>query len=171
LELPPKGVKVDIFQFFWGALAWTVTVAVLWPLNIPMAALSFRIWRETKESDIEGSELWIRAALASGAVMIICLVFVAVDYVLADLAEFPPGIIHLVIFVGFLALACWVMAYIFSLEDFFQGLSLVIIYLFLPVIALFLLNSLLGLLSDRMRFWDPLLDLAKAWLKQPESSS
>ncbi len=162
---------VDIFEFSWAALAWMATIAVIFPINAPMAALAFRIWRETKESDIEGGELWIRAFLASFILAILVVAFVVIDYVLADLAEFPPGIIHLVVFVSFLALGCWVMLYIFSLGDFFEGLSLVVIYLFLPVIVLWLLNALLGLISPSLRFWDPLVNLAALWLKQPPSTT
>src|SRR5947209_697970 len=124
---------VDIFQFCWAALAWMTTIAVLWPVNAPMAALAFRIWRETKETDIEGSELWTRAFLASAALAVLVIGFVLLDWLLADMAEFPPGPIHLVIFAGFVALAAWLMQYLFSLEDYFQGLSLVVIYLFLPL--------------------------------------
>jgi hypothetical protein len=167
LDGSPRGAAVDIFQFFWGTLAWTATVAMLFPLNIPMAALAFRIWRETKDTDVEGSELWIRSALASVGVAVVCAAFLALDFVLADLAEFPAGPIHIIAFVGFFALACWVMAYMFSFEDYFQGVSLTILYLFLPLIALFLLNGLLGLLNPALRFWDPLVNVAKYCLKDP----
>lgn len=158
---------MDIFQFFWGALAWTAAVALFWPVNIAMAALAFRIWRETRDTDIEGSELWIRSALASFTVAVVAVAFVLLDWVLADLAEFPAGIVHLAIFVGFLAVASWAMLYMFSLEDFFAGLSLAVIYLFLPAIALFLLNALFGLLSPYLRFCDPVVGVVYAWLKAP----
>jgi hypothetical protein len=59
------------------------------------------------------------------------------------------------------------MSYMFSFEDYFQGVSLTIIYLFLPLIALFLLNGMLGLLNPALRFWDPLVNLAKYFLKEP----
>jgi hypothetical protein len=158
---------VDIFQFFWGTLAWTAVVAMLFPVNVPLAALAFRIWRETKETDVEGSELWIRSGLASFGVALVCLGFIALDFVLADLAEFPAGPIHIIVFTGFFALACWVMAYVFSFEDYFQGVSLTVIYLFLPLIALFVLNAALGLLNESLRFCDPLVNVAKYWLKNP----
>jgi hypothetical protein len=159
---------MDIFQFSWAALAWMVSVAACFPLNVPMAALSFRIWRETKKSDIEGAELWQRAVLVSGALALTCVGFVALDYLLADLAELPAGPIHLVVFVGFVALACWEVLYLFSLNDFFEGLSLVVVYLFLPMIALFLLNGLLGLISESLQFWsNGPVGWAKYWLKQP----
>jgi hypothetical protein len=160
---------VDIFQFTWAALAWTATIAALWPANAPMAALAFRIWRETRQSDIEGSELWIRAFMASAALAILMVGFVLLDWVLADLAEFPAGPIHLLAFVGFVALAPVVVQYLFSLSDYFEGLSLVVVYLFLPLLVLFLLNLLLGLLSPSLRFWDPLVNLATIWLIKPPS--
>jgi hypothetical protein len=159
---------VDIYQFFWAALAWTATVAVL-PTGIPMAALAFRVWRETRETDIEGSELWIRAFLAWGALAVLMVLFVAVDWLLADQAELPPGPIHLVAFIGYLALVAWVLVYLFSLDDYFEGLSLAAIYLFLPLIVLFLLNGMLGFLNESLRFWDPLVNVAKYWLKNPIS--
>jgi hypothetical protein len=158
---------VDLFQFCWAVLAWTTTVAILCPLNMPMAALAFRIWRENRDTDIEGAELWQRAFLASAALAVLTVAFVAVDWALTDYAEFPPGPIHLVIFIGFIALASWVMFYIFSLDDYFEGLSLVAIYLFIPVIVLFLLNGMLGLLNTSMRFWDPVVDFVKLWLIKP----
>jgi hypothetical protein len=140
---------------------------MLFPVNIPLAALAFRIWRETKQTDVEGSELWIRSGLASFGVAVACAAFLGLDYVLAELAEFPAGPIHIIAFVGFLAVACWVMAYMFSFEDYFQGVSLTIIYLFLPLIALFVLNGMLGLLSQSLRFWDPVVSVAKYCLKEP----
>jgi len=167
VDFPAKAFAVDIFQFFWSTLAWTATVAVLFPLNVPMAALAFRIWRETKETDVEGSELWIRSSVGSFGVAVVCAVFVALDYVLADLAEFPAGPIHIIAFAGFVAVACWVMFYVFSFEDYLQGVSLTIIYLFLPLIALFILNAMLGVLSESLRFWDPVVNLAKYCLKNP----
>jgi hypothetical protein len=140
---------------------------MLFPANVPLAVLAFRIWRETKQTDVEGSELWIRAGLASFGVAVVCAAFLALDYALADLAEFPAGPIHMVAFVGFVAVACWVMAYMFSFEDYFQGASLTIIYLFLPLIVLFLLNGMLGFLNQSLRFWDPLVNVAKYCLKDP----
>jgi hypothetical protein len=159
--------RVDIFEFCRAALAWMTTVAVLWPVNAPMAALAFRIWRETKQTDIEGSELWIRAFLASGALALLMVGFVLVDWLLADVAEITSGPIHLVILIGFIALASLVVQYLFSLDDYFEGLSLVIVYLFLPLFVLFVLNALLGWLSPSLRFWDPLVNLASGWLVKP----
>jgi hypothetical protein len=159
---------VDFFQCVWAALAWMVTVTVL-PIGIPMAALAFRVWRETRETDIEGSELWTRSFLAWAALAGIMVAFVAADWLLADQADLPPGLIHLVAFVGYLALVSYVLVYFFSLDDYFEGLSLAAIYVFVPIVVLFLLNGMLGFLNESLRFWDPLLGFAKYWLKNPSS--
>jgi hypothetical protein len=158
---------VDIFDFTWAALAWMATVAIIWPVNAPMAALAYRIWRETKETDIEGGELWTRAFLASGVIALLMIGFVLLDWLLADVAEIASGPIHLAVVIGFLALAALFVQYFFSLNDYFEGLSMLVVYLFLPVLALFLLNSLLGLLNPSLRFWDPLVSLVETWLVKP----
>ena len=116
---------------------------------------------------VEGSELWIRSFLSSFLLALLCLAFVVVDYCLADLAELPPGPIHLVVFIGFIALSASVLVYTFSLEDYFQGLSMSVIYLAIPVIALYLLNGMLGFFSNSLRFWDPVVSIVKYWLKDP----
>lgn len=160
---------VDIFEFSWAALAWMATIAILWPVNAPMAALAFRIWRETKDTDIEGGELWTRAFLTSGALALLMVGFVMLDWVLADVAEIASGPIHLAVVIGFVALASWVVQYLFSLDDYFEGLSMVLVYLFLPLLALFALNALLGWLNPSLRFWDPLVNLVEGWLVKPSS--
>jgi hypothetical protein len=160
---------VDIFQFFWAALAWMTTVAILWPANVPLAALAFRIWRESGESEIEGSELWWRAAYASFVLAAIMAAFIGIDWLLADRAEISPGPIHITVFGSFVALAAWVMVYFFSLNDYFEGLSLVVIYLFLPLLVLFVLNAGLGFLNPSLRLWDFPVNLASDWLVKPPS--
>ncbi len=122
---------------------------------------------QTRETDIEGGELWLRAFYASFALAALIALFVGLDWLLADLAEFPAGPIHIIVFVGFVALAAYVLVYIFSLDDYFEGLSLLIIYLFLPLLVLFGLNYLLGLVNPSLRLWDHLVNLANAWLVKP----
>jgi hypothetical protein len=151
---------MDIYQFFWTALAWTMTVAVLWPANVPLAALAFRIWQGQKPVDMDRGEMWMRSALGALVVAVVGVVFVALDYALWAWAELPAGPVHLVVFVGFLAAAVYVMMQFFEIEDFFQAFSLILIYLYIPVFALWLLNWPIG-------FWNPLVNFAKGWLQEP----
>src|SRR5688500_382902 len=143
---------MDIYQFFWSALAWTVTVAVLFPINVPMAALAFRIWQGPRREDhMETDEFWKRSALAALVIALVSVAFVFIDYVLWAWAELPAGPVHLVVFTGYLAAVVWMMMLFFEVEDFFQGLSLAVIYLYIPVFILWLLNWPIG-------FWEPVVD-------------
>jgi len=154
---------MDIYQFFHGALAWTVTLAVMLPLSVPMAALAFRVWRGTTEvEDIEGSDLWTRSFLAAAGVAVVGVGFVLLDYLLAGAAEIAPGPVHLVVFMGYMSVAIWILFYVFSLEDFFQGMSLAIIFFALPFVVLWPLNYFLGL-------WNWALNYVLTWLPAPVS--
>src|SRR3712207_5854391 len=136
---------MDIYQFFWSALAWTVTVAVLFLLNVPMAALAFRIWQGGKRADhMDTDEFWKRSALAALVVALLSFVFVFLDYVLWAWMELPAGPVHLVVFVLYLSAVIWMMMLFFEIEDFFQGLSLALIYLYIPVFVLWVLNWPIG---------------------------
>jgi hypothetical protein len=88
-------------------------------------------------------------------------VFVFLDYLAVDdgWLGLPAGPMHVVILIAFLALAAWWMMYFFYLEDFFQGLMLAMIYLYLPT-ALFVLSC-----GHR---WNPLFEYVLSWLKEPK---
>ena len=159
---------MDIYQFVWAAFAWTVTFAALWPVNVPAAALAFRIWRgRTPVVDMETDELWKRAALATLCIAVASVAFVGLDWVLATQAELPPGPVHLVVFLGYLPMAVWIVMLFFGLEDFFEGLSLLLLYFYLPVFAIYALNWLLGAINPSLEFWTPVVDYVKGWLPEP----
>jgi hypothetical protein len=152
---------MELYLFVWGTLAWTVTIAVLWPVNVPLAWVSYRIWHGTKPIDEEmQEELWRRAAWGSGLIGVSALVFVVFDYILWNWAGLPSGPVHLIVYLSLVALATWVLMLYFALEDFFQGLSMLLLYFYLPVFVLWLPNRLFGM-------WDPLLGWVKAWLEKP----
>src|SRR2546421_6300289 len=96
--LPGRRAVVELYQFFWGALAWIATVAVLWPINVPLIALAYKIQNGTKPLEIEREELWYRSLFGAGMLALLTVGFVLLDYFFIDLTDFPPGPIHLVIF-------------------------------------------------------------------------
>ena len=149
-----------IYGFVWHLFAWSVFVAVLFPLTIPWAFFSYKIWLGERrlDEDME-EELWPRAWRLCLALFLAAPVFVAVDYVIADQLEFPSGPIHIVFYLGFLSFAAWMMMFFFSLEDFFQGLMLSTIFLYLPAALFFVLS--------RVITWNPLFTFIVGWLKEP----
>jgi hypothetical protein len=156
---------MELYNFFRGTLAWTATVACLWPLNAPLLAFAFKVQQGSKKIDMENDEYWTRSFVTSFLLGLVTAGFIFVDYMLADWAELPPGPIHMIVYIGYVPLAVWILTLFFARDDLAEGLSLFMIYLYLPIFVLFTLNSLLGLLSPSLRFWDLLLNLVYPWLK------
>lgn len=149
---------MELYLFVRGALAWTVTIAALWPVNIPLAFLAYKIRQGPKPIDMPRAALWWRCTFATLLVAVMTAGFVIVDYLLASLAGFPPGPIHLIILMAYIPAAAGIFFVFFALEDFFQGLSMFMIYVYLPVLVLYVINAMIGV-------WNPLLNYAGGWLK------
>ena len=149
--------RVEFYQFLRGTLAWTASVAVLFPLNIPLMALAYKIRNGPNRISMPRQEFWWRSTGAALAVTVCTLVMLGVDYLLAEGAAFPAGIIHMVMLMAYVPAAVWACFVMFALDDPLQGLSVVVLYLTLPVLVLYLLNLVVA-------FWLP-VDWAYDWLK------
>jgi hypothetical protein len=153
-------------------MAWTAAVAILWPLNIPLAALAYKIRLGTNKNPLKPKEYWIRSGAASFAVAVITLVMLGVDYFLAQGSDFPAGPIHLVVFMAYVPAAMWALFVLFALEDLMQALSVYVIYTYLPVLVLYLLNAIIGFaepLGNLLQRAGPPLSYFRVvdWLKMP----
>src|SRR5262245_27772475 len=155
---------MELYNFFRGTLAWTATIACLWPLNIPLLAFAFKIQNGSKPIDMENDEYWWRSSVGALVLGMVTAGFIFVDYMLADWAELPPGPIHMIVFAGYVPAAVWVLTLFFAMDDLMHGLSLFIIYIYLPVLAVLGLNGLLWLVKLNIR-WDWFYGLASPWLK------
>ena len=143
---------MDLFDVFRSSFVWMVTVAVPWPINIPMAGLAYKIRQGNKPIDMESDEFWWRCTGGTFILSLITLAFIYLDTVLTGDADLPPGPVHMVVFLGYLAAASWLYFIFFALEDFFQALGMVLIYLYIPMTVLYLFNLL-------THWWTPLLEL------------
>ncbi len=151
---------MEIYIFARHMLAWSVTVAVMWPIMFPWTKLAYTIWSGTKELEEEfEEELWQRCAWASTYMTIAAVVFVGLDYVTVDFTDMPAGPIHITYYLGFLALAAGIMMHCFAMEDFFAGLSLAVIYLYIPTALLFLFWLVIR--------WNWLFTFVLSFLKEP----
>jgi len=151
---------VEFYYFLRGTLAWTATVAILWPFNILLAALAYKIRLGPNKNPLKPKEYWVRSGAVATVVAAITLVALVLDYVLAEEMDFPAGPVHLVVFMAYVPAAVWAIFVFFALEDLMQALSVFVIYIYLPVLVLYVLNEIIG-------FWQPLVDLAGGWLKVP----
>jgi hypothetical protein len=154
---------MELYLFAWGTLAWTVTIAALWPLNVPLAWASYRIWHGNKPLDEETQdELWRRSTYGALAIAAASIAIVVLDYMLWNWAGLPAGLVHMIVLLALLPLATWLVMLFFAVEDFFEAFTLLLLYLYLPVFVLWLPNWLLGV-------WEPLLDFVKSWLEKPQA--
>ena len=149
---------MDLFDVFRRTFAWMATVAVLWPVNIPLAGLAYKVRQGHKPIDMEA--FWWRSTFATLILAAMTCGFVWLDYFLAGDTDLPSGPVHVVVICGYIGAASWLYFVFFALEDFFQGLGMVAIYFCIPMAVLFLLNLLTG-------WWNKLLlNYALTWLKQ-----
>jgi len=151
---------VEFYYFLRGTLAWTATVAILWPFNILLAALAYKIRLGPNKNPLKPKEYWVRSGAVATVVAAITLVALVLDYVLAEEMDFPAGPVHLVVFMAYVPAAVWAIFVFFALEDLMQALSVFVIYIYLPVLVLYVLNAIIG-------FWQPLVDLAGGMLMVP----
>ncbi|MSQ95038.1 MAG: hypothetical protein EXR98_10855 [Gemmataceae bacterium] len=153
---------MEIYVFVRHMLAWSITVAVLWPVMIPWAKVSYAIWNGNKELDEEfEEELWKRSAYASTLMAVVAVACLGLDYLTVDFTDMPAGPIHIVYYFAFLALAAGVMVYCFGMEDFFSGLNLAVIYLYIPTALLFLLWLVIR--------WNWVFEFVLNLLKEPKA--
>ena len=152
------------YRFPYYVLAWTVTVAILGLVTFPWAMLAFKIWHGNKPIDEDLREDLLRRswfmgwALAAAAVVCVLLDYVTVN---ENWLGLPAGPLHIVFLMAFFGVAAWWMMYFFSLEDFFQGMMLATIYLYLP-------TALLVIIWWGIR-WNPLFTYVLGWLKDPKA--
>jgi hypothetical protein len=152
---------MEIFYFFRGLLAWMATVGIFLPLSIPMAAAAYKVRNGAKPLDIESDELWYRAFLAAFVFALVSVGFILLDWFITDNFDFPAGMIHLVVVMGYIPMGAWVMTYFFGFSDLMDGLSTFTIFMGLPLFVLWLINLPTGL-------WDWALKLVDPWLKAIE---
>ena len=160
---------MELYDFLRGTLAWTATIACLWPVNALWLAFAYKVQQGAKPIDLEGYST--RCTVGSLVLALVTAAAIFVDYMLADWAEFPPGPVHLIIYVAYVPLAVWLLALFFAMDDLTHGLSLFMIYLYLPTFVLFVLNWLLGLVNQNLRFWDMLLNYVYPWLVSVRSAA
>src|SRR5262245_29394169 len=141
---------MELYEFFRGFWAWTATVAILWPLNVPMLALAFKVQNGTKRLPLRTEQIWWRSIFGALLLSLITFAFVILDFVVADWAEIPAGPVHLVILAGYVPVASWLLFVMFAHSELSDGLGLFVLYIYLPVFVLFVLNKIVG-------FWNPLL--------------
>lgn len=156
--------RMELYLFVWNMLAWSITAALCQPLMIVWLRYAYNVWHGRKpiEEELE-EELWPRSWRASLWTSFAVIALLLLDYATIDWLDLPAGPVHVVYLISLLAASGGLMYYFFFMEDFFQGLSLAVIYLYIPVAVLFVLWLV------ALRFIPiGLLSFVQSWLKNPE---
>jgi hypothetical protein len=145
---------VDFFSVIAWVLVIVIAVTVIWPLNIPLMALAWKVRQGTQKLDLEPSEFWWRCTFAALGLAALTLLVLGLSYGLiveVELDKVARGPVHLVLLSIFLVAGTFYLFWMLALEDFFQALTVIFIYLLLPGLPLVLLGWLFGVgkvLSD-----------------------
>ena len=140
---------MELFNFIRLMLAVIATVTIAWPVNIVFAALAYKVRLGQGSMPFETRPFWIRSTFAALGLAGMSLVLLALDNVLIKLAEFPPGPVHLLLFMVYVPAAVWYVFVLYALEDLLQALGVFVLYIFLPGLPLLLIDQV-------FRFWQPL---------------
>jgi len=149
---------LELYDFIRGTFAWAVSLAALWPVNVPLMAFAYKVRHGANPITMPRTEFWTRATFSALLVGLLALVALGLDYLLAIGADLPAGPIHMIVLIAFVPAGAWILFVFFALEDLMQAVSVLVIYICLPVLVLYVLNEVTGV-------WEPLLNIVKDWLK------
>ncbi len=152
---------MELYKFFWGALAWIATFTILWPLNVPLIALAYKVQNGARPISLAHDEFWYRCLFGAGVLAVLSVAVILLDYFVIDITDLPAGPIHLLAFIGYVATAPYLMVISFAFTELTEGLGVFVIYIGLPLIVLLLVNAV----SD---LWSGPLSFAYDYLKDPK---
>ena len=133
----------DFFEFFRQVLILLIIISLYWPLNVPFAALAYKVRIGSEPIPLETASYWMRSFAAASGMAVLSLSLMGFDAALTAI-DLPPGLVHVLMFFLYLPLGSWWMFTIFALEDFWEGLSTLLLYVFLPGLVLVVLKLVLG---------------------------
>jgi len=121
------------------------TVTLVWPLNIPLVALAYKVRHGSAPIPLEPASFWLRSTFAALGLCGLSLVLVGLVYALVRRAGMPPEILDLILLMAYVPAAAWFFFWMFALEDMFQGLSVFLLYILLPALPVLLAGRFTGL--------------------------
>jgi hypothetical protein len=151
---------VDLFSFANWVLVLILTITLLWPINIGLLILAFRVQLGTGKLPYdEPRELRWRAALGATGLVGLSLVFVGLAYVInvgAELTGSMRGAVYLTLLLLYVPAAVGFLFWCFAFEDLGPAVAVFLLYVGLPAFPLLLVGWL-------FRFWEYLRSSAP-WL-------
>ncbi len=135
---------MGIYTFFSWSLVTILAVTLLWPWNIPLVALAYKIRHGYQAIPFEPRAFWLRSTFAALGLGGLSLVLLGLAYGLIDGVELPAGPVQLVLFMAYVPAGVWFLFWIFALEDMLQSLGVFVVYILLPGLPILLLGRIIG---------------------------
>jgi hypothetical protein len=131
----------EFLEFFRQVLILVVIISLYWPINVPAAALAYKVRNGSKPIPLGTVPFWVRSCFAAVGMAVLALSLMGFDKALTSVG-LPPGLVHAFMCVCYLPLGSWWMFTIFALEDLWEGLSTLLLFVFMPGLVLVLLKLL-----------------------------
>jgi hypothetical protein len=144
---------VGLFDFADWVLVLIFAVTILWPINIPLLVLAFRVRLGTGKLPYdEPRELWWRSALGAtglfGLTLVALLLLFLVNWGVFEVSKesvTERGAVYLTLLLLYLPAAVAFLFWSFAFEDLGPALAVFLLYVGLPALPLFVVGWLLGL--------------------------
>src|SRR5262249_55561782 len=128
----PEDFPLDIYRFVSWCLVTISLVTLIWPVNIPLLALAYRVRQGQQPVDMEAGEFWWRCSFGTLGLAGISLVLLGLNYCLVQMTGLPIGPVQLTLLLGYLPAAIGFLLWILALEDMLQAASVFFLYILLP---------------------------------------
>jgi hypothetical protein len=120
-------------------LVVVVTASILVPLNIPLAALAYKVQLGYKPVPMEPVAFWMRSTGVALGLTAICAAVMGMDYWLVKSLELPAGFVHAAVLLAYLPAGVWLVVWLFGMEELMEAVSVFGIYLAIPCLVLTLM--------------------------------
>jgi len=136
------GRVVDLFQLCSWCLVVVFGVTLIWPVNILLVALAFKVRQGGKPIDMEAGEYWFRCTFAALGLAVLSLATVAVEYALVCAAEMPPGPVQCTLLLLYVPAAVGFFFWIFGLDDLMHASSVFALYIILSSLPVLIIGRI-----------------------------
>jgi hypothetical protein len=137
-------MALEFWEFFRQVLILLITISLYFPLNVPLAALACKVRVGSQPVPLPMVSFWLRATLAAAGMAVLSLSLMGLDKFLT-VTGLPRGLVHLVMCFFYVPLGAWWMFKVFAQDDMWEGLSTLLLYVFLPGFVLVVARLLTGL--------------------------
>ena len=130
----------EFWDFFRQVLILLIIISLYFPINVLLAALAYKVRIGAKPVPLSITDFVLRSTVAALGMGVLSLSLMGFDKILTE-AGLPPGLVHMTMCLCFVPLKRlgW-MFKAFALEDAWEGLSTLLLFIFLPGLVLVLVK-------------------------------